>query len=316
MKKTNYWSLLAIMMVAVLSIGFTSCGDDDEEVTPSEQQKPEDEAPKPDRYKSMVTKEWYWITENKDTIDLHYMEINTSGYYYIYNYHLGASDNFKTVYKDTELGKYTIAGDTLVFACTSRKWEVNYVEVASSTDMVKTTIIFSPEDITDFGRLNCTFPGTDRAAESFLVWSKGNRGTYLETVRDKYQDKDQILREQWIGRWRPTTTMIEYYKNGNSTTYVDLLPQHELTLSDDGVMTLKVSSEDNPYLNEDVFLTTTFEIKDGKIKFDLYDHDLLTMQVNSLEGNELDVELTWRTKSGVSTYQPQKVSGVFYKTAN
>ena len=106
MKKTNYWSLLAIMMVAMLSIGFTSCGDDDEEVTPSEQQKPQDETPKPDRYKSMVTKEWYWITENKDPIDLHYMEITTSGYYYIYNYHLGASDNFKTVYKDTVIVLY------------------------------------------------------------------------------------------------------------------------------------------------------------------------------------------------------------------
>ena len=31
MKKRNYWSLLAIMMVAVLCVGFVSCGDDDDE---------------------------------------------------------------------------------------------------------------------------------------------------------------------------------------------------------------------------------------------------------------------------------------------
>jgi hypothetical protein len=31
MKKINYWSMLAIMMGALLSVGFTSCSDDDEE---------------------------------------------------------------------------------------------------------------------------------------------------------------------------------------------------------------------------------------------------------------------------------------------
>lgn len=31
MKKINYWSMLAIMMVALLSVGLTSCSDDDEE---------------------------------------------------------------------------------------------------------------------------------------------------------------------------------------------------------------------------------------------------------------------------------------------
>ena len=86
-----------------------------------------------------------------------------------------------------------------------------------------------------------------------------------------------------------------------------------LEFKEDGTLTFTVSSEGNPFLTEDVVLSSTYSISNGNIYFDYRYGDLYSFVINSQDGNRLDIETKWRTKSGIDAYQVSAIAGDFVK---
>ena len=314
MTKKKFMNLCGFFF-CIFSLTFIACGDDNDDVTQNLNVNVPDTTPSPDRYVSTLTNNaWYSVKENKDTFEVYYLKINKD-FYFSHTYRKGSSDNFVTQYYEYDYGRIMIQDNKVTYYSTERKSKVNGKEVSSSTDIVTTQAVFSEEDLKNIGVLTFAYPNGERKGETLQRWNHGSIDSYITELTDKYQDKDKVVRASYEGVWYPTSTMVDYSNGQRTVTYV-ALSKDELVFTADGKMIYKVSSTDNPYLDEDVILENTFTVSNGKILIDTRNGDIFSVKINSMEeyerGYQVDLELLCHRK-GSSSYYPTKILGVFYK---
>lgn len=312
--KENFSKFAVTLLAFAAMLGISSCGDDkDEERELLDRQQNQETQESPTKYLSKIARQWYWMTETKDTVDLHYLEIELSGRYTMGNYRLGSHDNFVTLRYDTELGNFSLNNNTIIFSSDNRYSKEGSTETFSTREVKTTEVSFSVNDLEQSNKLTCAFPKESREGESFLPYSGRSVFLYMSDLREKHQDKDRIVREIYQGRWMPVSMMVDYYRNGKTTSYVSAWTKDVLEFKEDGTLTFTVSSEGNPFLTEDVVLSSTYSISNGNIYFDYRYGDLYSFVINSQDGNRLDIETKWRTKSGIDAYQVSAIAGDFVK---
>lgn len=314
MTKKHFMNLCGFFF-CIFSLTFIACGDDKEEITQNLNINVSNDTPSPDRYVSTLTNNtWYSVKENKDSFEVVYLSMFKESYYRD-TYRKGASDNFITSYYEHDSGRLVIQDNKVTFFSTERNSKVNGKEVSTSTDIVTTEAIFSEEDLKNIGVLKFTYPNGGRKDETLQKWNRGGISKYITELTDKYQDKDKVVRETYEGVWYPTSTMVDYSNGQRTITYVGLT-KDELEFTADGKMIYRVSSTNNPYLDEDVILENTFTVANGNIIFDTRNGDIYSVKINSIEeyerGYQVDLELLCHRK-GSSSYYPTKILGVFYK---